>query len=231
MAFDPLMNELVLYGGTGGSGNLANTWAWTGSDWSQLQSPSSPGAYARTAMAYDPATDQLVLYGGINPSGSPVYSDQTWLIGSPLKLTYRLSSAHRKTRFGWYRSPVTVTFTCATGGLTLTAGCPAPTVLRANGRNQSLTRTIESTTGAKAAVQISAINIDSRRPTVRIAGVGGRASYTSPPRARCVASDRLSGIASCRITRVNRTGNLTYTAIATSRAGATATRRMTVRLG
>jgi hypothetical protein len=58
-AFDPAMQEVVVYGGDG------STWSWTGSDWVQLAPTQSPSARSEVGMAYDPVTSQTILFGGV----------------------------------------------------------------------------------------------------------------------------------------------------------------------
>src|ERR1700722_17315905 len=42
VAYDATSHQLVAFGGTEGSLDTNSTWAWDGSDWAQLNSPSSP---------------------------------------------------------------------------------------------------------------------------------------------------------------------------------------------
>ncbi|HTW13153.1 MAG TPA: Ig-like domain repeat protein [Solirubrobacteraceae bacterium] len=496
IAYDPVLGQLVLYGGTNGTADLDDTWSWNGSNWSLLQSDSPPGAYAGTAMAYDASTDQLVLYGGYNSSADPAYSNQTWLMAPPAQptnvsvqagtsagqpsvtvswnpasepsvpavseyevfrgttsggesllatlpagdtsftdsaltagdtyyyyveavnqsgdsppssevtattqalsftdlapssvvvgqsfqvaatsslglapvdfsvdpasasncalsgdtvtatspgtcqidasqpgtsqvtpaqasqsvtvsqaptatsvsvgaksitarvsvsppgagtptgtvifsvggmevgtaavradgtavlhygvpsrsirsvraaysgdsdftssvgpssggspfLAYTISSAHSKTRYGWYRSAVKLTFHCVVTGAALTGPCPAPVKLTASRAHQAVRKSIRTANGQTAAVSVSGINIDSTRPRVRLLGPVRDRVYAAAPRARCVASDRVSGLASCRLTEIRSGAKVTYTALATSRSGTTAAVRVTVRL-
>ncbi|MGH8862921.1 MAG: hypothetical protein ACRDVG_17075, partial [Jatrophihabitantaceae bacterium] len=145
------------------------------------------------------------------------------------KITTRLSSANPRDRFGWYRSPVTVTFTCTTNGAPLAAPCPAPVVLR-EGAGQSVTRTISATDGGESTAVVSGISIDLTRPGVSIAGVRAGATYDGAvPQARCVAGDRLSGTASCRLTKAVDGTRVTYRATATDAAGNVTRTSVTVR--
>jgi hypothetical protein len=66
MAFDPDLNETVLFGGDPGTG--ANTWGWNGTTWSVI---ATTGPFARKdmQMAYDAATHSIVLFGGIGLGG------------------------------------------------------------------------------------------------------------------------------------------------------------------
>jgi hypothetical protein len=144
-------------------------------------------------------------------------------------ITARVSSSHSRSRYGWYNSPVTVSFTCITAGAPLTAPCPAPVVLRHQGAGQSVTRTISAGDGGTATVAVRGINIDTSRPAVAISGVRNGASYSgTAPRARCAATDRLSGVASCTLTSSVRGTRTTYRATATDRAGNTAITSVTV---
>ena len=66
MAWDSSTGQLILFGGTtNGTYNGTNeTWAWTGSNWSELFPASSPPARLRATMAMDPSSGQLLLFGG-----------------------------------------------------------------------------------------------------------------------------------------------------------------------
>ncbi|MFY9345466.1 MAG: kelch repeat-containing protein, partial [Planctomycetota bacterium] len=62
---------LVLFGGMGSAGRLADTWTWNGTAWS-LQSPATvPPARSEHALAFDPASGRTVLYGGTAFAVSP----------------------------------------------------------------------------------------------------------------------------------------------------------------
>ena len=75
MAYDAATSQLVLFGGAGDSGILADTWTWDGSTWTQQSPATSPPALYYASMAYDAATSQLVLFGGADQTG---LSAQTW---------------------------------------------------------------------------------------------------------------------------------------------------------
>ena len=84
MAFDPDINELVLFGGDGSAnespgGDNANFWGWTGGAFTPLTG--GPPARAFAAMAYDPDSTQLILFGGNNPNG--LNDSDTWVYTSP----------------------------------------------------------------------------------------------------------------------------------------------------
>jgi hypothetical protein len=143
------------------------------------------------------------------------------------RITAKVSSAHPKSRYGWYRSAVTVTFTCEAAGAPLTAPCPGPVQLSHDGAGQTLTRTITATDGGTATATVRGIDIDTTPPTVTVTGISDGHTYlgVAPP-ARCIARDALSGVASCRITRHTgprrgpwQAATVYYTATATDRAG------------
>jgi hypothetical protein len=117
-----------------------------------------------------------------------------------------------------------VTFACVTHGAPLTGPCPSPVHFTHNGAGQSVTRTITATDGGADTVVVRGINIDKTSPRVHVSGVhDGAVYYGAPPKAHCVASDALSGVASCTLS-LHTHGTLTkYTAKATDRAGNTAT--------
>lgn len=170
---------------------------------------------------------------------SAVYSGDADFAGSSASTARRdpsivahLHSAHRRNRAGWYRSPVTVTFTCVPAGAPLTRPCPRAVRLARNGAGQSLTRTIEAQDGGAATVTVSGIDIDRTKPVLRVAGVRDHAVYDGEaPKPVCRARDRVSGIARCTValrTSAPR-GELEartvhYTLLARSRAGARARR-------
>jgi hypothetical protein len=165
------------------------------------------------------------LYGGalgfLASSGSTSRQDPT--------ITATLSSAAAKSRYGWYRGPIRVSFTCVARGAALVGDCPAPVELSTDGAGQSVSRTITATDGGAATATVSGINIDQAVPQVRITGVrAGWRYFAALPTPHCVASDALSGIASCRITRSVRGDLVTLRATATDRAGNTAHARTTV---
>ncbi len=145
------------------------------------------------------------------------------------RISAHVASAHAKSRYGWYRSPVTVTFTCTAGSGALTGSCPRPATLSHNGPRQSLSRSIAASDGGRAAITVSGLNIDTTAPTITITGVRPGATYSGTlPRVNCVARDALSKVASCRIaTRTKRT-TVRYTATAIDRAGNVRTARITV---
>jgi hypothetical protein len=134
-------------------------------------------------------------------------------------ITAAVSSA-KAPRHGWHATPVTVTFHCQPTSGPLSKACPGPVTLSRNAAGQSVTRTIMATDGGVATVVASGINIDSIRPVARVTKVRAGATYfATGPVAGCHATDRLSGVATCTVTRTTRGHQVTYVATATDRAG------------
>jgi hypothetical protein len=82
VAVEPNSGRLVLFGGrtqlVGGT-YLADTWQWTGSDWTQIVTANAPSARAGHALAADPINGGLILYGGfVTPLGSEVPFGDAW---------------------------------------------------------------------------------------------------------------------------------------------------------
>jgi hypothetical protein len=82
VAVEPNSGRLVLFGGrtqqVGGS-FLADTWQWTGSDWTQIVTANAPSARAGHALAADPINGGLILYGGfVTPFGTAVPFGDAW---------------------------------------------------------------------------------------------------------------------------------------------------------
>ncbi len=126
------------------------------------------------------------------------------------------ASSSRPASHGWYRTPVTVTFTCTPAGAPLVDPCPAPVVLTHDGAGQSVSRTVLAQDGGAATTSLTGIAVDRTAPSVRVVGRGRSA--------RCVATDRLSGVARCTLTRHRVGRRLRLVATAVDRAGNLANR-------
>ncbi|MCI4351054.1 MAG: PKD domain-containing protein [Thermoplasmata archaeon] len=74
MAYDPVDNYVVMFGGYTGS-YLDDTWAFHGGKWKQLHPTTSPSGRDHSTLAWDPVDGYLVLFGGSGDGGD--YSD-TW---------------------------------------------------------------------------------------------------------------------------------------------------------
>jgi hypothetical protein len=139
-------------------------------------------------------------------------------------VTAKVTSAHSTSKYGWYRTSVHVSFTCTTHGAPLTTPCPAPVTLSHSGAAQSVTRTVAAADGGMATAAVHGIDIDKHGPSVHVSGVkDGKTYHGSLPTPHCVADDALSGVASCHLSVHHHGATTKYRAIATDRAGNTAT--------
>jgi putative Ig domain-containing protein/Big-like domain-containing protein len=137
-------------------------------------------------------------------------------------ITAKITSAHPESKYGWYRSPVTVTFTCRAGSAPLIGACPAAVTLSSNAAAQTVTRTIHAKDGGIATVVVTPINIDQVPPKIKITGAKTGASYDAPGPAKltCTATDTLSGLAApCKLAIHRTDTTLTWIATATDKAG------------
>jgi hypothetical protein len=208
---------------------------------------SSPGAGTPTgavqfAVNGTPVGDAVPLENGFATAAHPVpngadrdvsvtYSGDTDFTGSSAStarrdpvITAAVTSAAAESTYGWYRTPVRVTFTChaATGGIDRD-GCPTPVTLRHQGAGQSASGTVIDTDGGAATVTVSPIDIDQTKPAVRVSGVKNGKRYAKAPKLHCVGADRLSGLAGCYLVqkpKATASGKtVRYAAIAVDRAG------------
>ena len=145
-------------------------------------------------------------------------------------ISARVTSAKRKNRRGWYRTPVTVTFTCSVGDAPLVNRCPKRVTLRKDGARRSVSRTISAADGTSDTVRVGGLKIDRTRPKVRIKGVHKGARYRRAPKGRCAARDRTSKISWCRLKRKRRGNRVVYTASAKDRAGNVARLKVRARI-
>jgi hypothetical protein len=96
---------------------------------------------------------------------------------------------------GWWKSDVTVTFTC-TDTLSEVASCPAPTVL-GEGAGQSASGTAADNAGNTAAVRVSGIDVDETAPALSgtpTTSANGNGWYSGDVTIHWTCSDGLSGI-------------------------------------
>lgn len=154
-----------------------------------------------------------------SPSGAATVETVAY---APPAITAALSSAQPR-KAGWYRTPVTATFTC-TGSRPV--DCPAPTTLSGNGKNQVVSRTITDDQGFSDSVTLS-VSIDRAKPTVKVTGAKNGATYAAARNLTCKATDTLSGVASCQVTttkkKSGRTTLVRWTGTAKDKAGNVAT--------
>lgn len=94
---------------------------------------------------------------------------------------------------GWYRGPVSVSFTCTPNNAPLASPCPPVQTLTRSGADQSVTVTVTGQDGGSTTVSVTGIDIDRHGPALRV--------IRHRRRLACRARDPLSGVASCVIVR------------------------------
>ncbi len=95
MAYDPVRNVVVAFGGAIGSNARNETWEWDGVFWVRRHPAVSPPARFNAAMAYDQVHHRLVLFGGRTNEKNALgdtwrYDGVTWT-----KATFSMSPAER----------------------------------------------------------------------------------------------------------------------------------------
>ncbi len=82
MAFDATHCQVVLFGGlpsAGGAGARSDTWIFDGTDWTQLNTETSPSGRWGQVMAFDTKRARTVLFGGYGPGAtSGQENNDTW---------------------------------------------------------------------------------------------------------------------------------------------------------
>ncbi len=76
MAYDPVSQKIVLFGGLGPNGNLNDTWTFDGTTWTQVTSAVAPPVRNGAAMVFDQPTNKLVMFGGFDVK---FYLQDTWV--------------------------------------------------------------------------------------------------------------------------------------------------------
>jgi hypothetical protein len=79
MAYDPVSQRLILFGGQTSKTQPRDTWAWNGTDWAHLAPAHKPTARIQGIMASAGATKGIVLFGGDSATtGQPENDTWTW---------------------------------------------------------------------------------------------------------------------------------------------------------
>ncbi|GAA3539530.1 hypothetical protein AFL01nite_26120 [Aeromicrobium flavum] len=142
-------------------------------------------------------------------------------------ITAKVSSA-QKSRNGWFRTPVTVSFTCDAKGAELVTACPKPVTVSKQGAS-SVTRTVRTADGG-IATATAGVKVDSTKPRVSLKGVKAGRRYFDAPKPRCTVKDTGSGAQTCKVTTQRRGSRVVVTAKATDAAGNVSTKRVSYRL-
>lgn len=140
LAFDPVTNETVLFGGYNDNVGLLNdTWVFHSNNWTKLAEPVAPSPrYQDVAMAYDPSEEGIVLFGGDTVLG-PELND-TWFFNGIAWKDLNLSVAPPEVG-------ATIAWDPALSGmLCYDAATPAQTWLFQQGKWLNLTLSVEPAT-------------------------------------------------------------------------------------
>jgi len=78
MVYDPIRQEVVLFGGynTVGLPSHGDTWVWNGTTWAQKSPATAPSGRGGPAMTWDEERGEAVLWGGALSGGS---TNDTWV--------------------------------------------------------------------------------------------------------------------------------------------------------
>ena len=76
VAYDPVSQKIILFGGFGPSSYFRDTWTFDGSDWKKVLVTTRPPARAAASIAFDSKLQKLVMYGGFN---GRKYLGDTWI--------------------------------------------------------------------------------------------------------------------------------------------------------
>jgi hypothetical protein len=76
MAYDKVIEKIVIFGGFSQQGYLQDTWTFDGTTWEKITTVGAPPARTNAQMAYDMRTRKIVLFGGYDGS---VHLGDTWV--------------------------------------------------------------------------------------------------------------------------------------------------------
>lgn len=92
MAFDPIHERTVLYGGRRGPAEIVGyTWTYDGTTWTKLCDPCGPGLRYLPAFGFDPISGRILLIGGSSTAVPVTLLSDAWALDgdtwSPLAIT------------------------------------------------------------------------------------------------------------------------------------------------
>lgn len=140
-------------------------------------------------------------------------------------ITATVTSRRPISEFGWYRTPVLITFECTVGSAPLVGGCIGPVRLTENRRGKHpISAAITAEDGGFARVDVAGIRIDRTEPRLKVRGIRAGHTYGAKRDLRCVARDWLSGVARCQVKQKVRHHKVRrdvvrYRAVAVDKAG------------
>ncbi|MET8149495.1 Neogenin [Actinoplanes sp. NPDC049668] len=234
------MIEVKAYNAIGGSNAVTGTvpvWVPTTTPaptppTTQPTPPVTPTDPAPSAPApTDPATPGTPATEPSDESTTTTTTVNTGNDRTPPTITATLSAAPKN---GWFRTPVTIHFTCADSGSSI-ATCPADLLADKDGTSQRFSGTAADAAGNTATVT-TALSIDQTPPVVvtNVSGTKGTDGwYTSAPSITFTCTDTVSGSNTVSVcptgTAITKDGaNQKVTGTAWDKAGNSATDTVTI---
>jgi hypothetical protein len=124
MVYDARDGYLLLFGGTGTSGALDDSWRFVGGTWSPLAvSGSVPSARSDAAATYDTTDGSVLIFGGLSASGTPLGDTWSYANGLWSDLSASLSVSPPARSGAGFVSDSTDGFSLLFGG---TGACGSP---------------------------------------------------------------------------------------------------------
>lgn len=100
MAFDTTRGQMLLFGGAGTldlGADHNDTWAWDGTAWTKLNTPTAPPVRYIAGMAYHAAAQRMVLVGGLDNRGN---RSDVWVLNGTTWVRDEAAGARLGERFG-----------------------------------------------------------------------------------------------------------------------------------
>lgn len=103
MTYDGADHYVLLFGGSGATGMLNDTWKFANGHWTKLHPASAPSPRRNPSLAYDPALGEVVLFGGADPNAG---MSDTWTFHAGVwKLLSPTTSPPARTGAGFVYDP------------------------------------------------------------------------------------------------------------------------------
>ena len=154
IATDSTSGQVILFGGQGNSGALADTWVWNGTGWNQLSPAASPSTRVAPALSDDPLLSGLVLFGGSH-NGASQNDTWTWNGSTWTLLTTATTPPARDT--GSLAFDTAASQLILFGGETLTVGGAGGSILGDTWNLSTITTTVIPVPAAGAGLPLLAI--------------------------------------------------------------------------
>jgi Galactose oxidase, central domain len=92
VAYDPVSQKVVLFGGFGSRKYFRDTWVFDGTDWKRTHTHGgTPSGRAAAGIAFDAVLQKLVMYGGFTGSR---FLDDTWIWDGATSTWTKASPSH-----------------------------------------------------------------------------------------------------------------------------------------